>query len=134
MSLNLNNFQIIEVSKDQAGRYIKLNIELPDGDCIIRWDLDEFTYEKIKEVVSKKHFDTLAIDYLYEIVPYVSIYQEKSKSQPFYRGAIRCIQGSRAARIEFSCSVRFAGNMEWFRNEVRKVEDIEHLFWSNRAE
>ncbi|MEO2076581.1 MAG: hypothetical protein ABGX20_14525 [Bacillus sp. (in: firmicutes)] len=131
MSINLNNFRIVEVSKDKVGRYIKLDVQLPDGDRIIRWDLDEFTYKQIKEVVSKKHFDSLAIHYLYEIVPYVSTYQEKPKSQPYFRGVIRCIQGNRAARIEFPCSERFAGNMEWFRKEVKKVEDIKHLIWEN---
>ncbi len=84
MSINLNNFRIVEVFKDKVGRYIKLDVQLPDGDCIIRWDLDEFTYKQIKEVVSKKHFDSLAIHYLYEIVPYVFTYQEKPNSQPDY--------------------------------------------------
>lgn len=131
MSINLDNFRIVEVSKDKVGLYIKLDVQLPDGDCIIRWDLDDFTYKQIKEVVSRKHFDSLAINYLYEIVPYVSTYQEKTKSQPYYRGVIRCIQGNRAARIEYPCSERFAGNMEWFRKEVKKVEDIKHLVWEN---
>ncbi|MCA1030921.1 hypothetical protein LCL95_07810 [Bacillus timonensis] len=131
MSTNLNNFRIVELSKDKFGRYIKLNVQFPEGDCIIRWDLDEFTYKQIKEVVSKKHFDSLAIHYLYEIVPYVSTYQENPMSTPYYRGVIRCIQGNRAAKIEFPCSKRFAGNMEWFRKEVKKVEDIKHLVWEN---
>jgi hypothetical protein len=131
MLINLSNFRIVEVSKDKVGLYIKLDVQLPDGDCIIRWELDDFTYKQIKEVVSRKHFDSLAINYLFEIVPYVSTYQEKPKSQPYYKGVIRCIQGNRAARIEFPCSERFAGNMEWFRKEVKKVEDIKHLGWEN---
>jgi hypothetical protein len=131
MSINLSNFRIIEVSKDKAGRYIKLDIRLPDGDCIVRWDLDEFTYKQIKEIVSKKYFDSLAIDYLYELVPYSLTYQEKPNSHPYYRGVIRCVQGDRAARIEFPCSERFAGNMVWFRQEVNKVEDLKYLIWEN---
>jgi hypothetical protein len=129
LSLNLNNLQIDEVSMDKIGRYLKLNVQLPDGDCIIRWDIDVFTYKQVKEVVYKKYFDSLAIDYRYEIVPYISTYQERPKSQPYYRGVIRCIQGNRVARVEFPCSERFAGNMEWFRKEVKKAEDIKHLLW-----
>jgi hypothetical protein len=127
--MNLNNFQILDVSKDQIGRYLKLKVQLPDGDSIIRWGLDELTYRQIKEVVSKKYFDSLAIDYQYEMLPYAWTYKESLKEPPGYKGAIRCIQGNRAARVEFTCSSKFAGNMEWFKNEVNRVEDIEHLLW-----
>ncbi|MGD6855922.1 hypothetical protein ACQCVO_12670 [Bacillus infantis] len=127
--MNLNNFQILDVSKDHIGRYLKLKVELPDGDSVIRWGLDEFTYRQIKEVVSKKYFDSLAIGYQYEMVSCVGTYKESLKESPGYRGTIRCIQGNRAARIEFPCSSKFAGNMEWFRKEVSGVEDIEHLLW-----
>jgi hypothetical protein len=129
--MNLNTFRIVEVSKDKVGSYIKLDVQLPDGDCIIRWDLDEMTYKNIQEVVSKKHFDSLAIDNRYEILPYVSTYQERPNSQPYFNRVIRCIQGNRVAKVEFPCSERFAGNMEWFRKEVKKLEDIKHLFWEN---
>jgi hypothetical protein len=129
--MNLNNFQILDVSKDQIGRYLKLKVHLPNGDCVIRWGLDELTYRQIKEVVPKKNFDSLARDYSYEMVPYVSIHQEKPKSQPNYRGAIRCIQENHAAKVEFPCSSKFAGNMEWFRKEVSGVEDVKHLLWEN---
>lgn len=40
MAINLPNFRIIEVSKDEKGRYMKLEIQLPDELSIIRWDLD----------------------------------------------------------------------------------------------
>jgi hypothetical protein len=131
MPINLSNFRVVEVSKDKIGRYLKLEVQLPDGDCLIRWDLDEVTYKQIKEVVSKKHFDSLAKDYRYEIAPYIAYHQEIPKSQRYNRGVIRCIQGNRVIKIEFPCSERFAGNMEWFRKEVTKVEDIKHLFWEN---
>lgn len=62
----------------------------------------------------------LAIDYRYEIVPSISTYQERAKSQPYYRGVIRCIQGNRVTRVKFPCSERFAGNVEWFRKEVKR--------------
>ncbi|MGD6842520.1 hypothetical protein ACQCVH_08335 [Bacillus infantis] len=129
--MNLNNFQILDVSKDQIGRYLKLKVELPDGDSVIRWGLDEFTYRQMKEIVSKKYFDSLAIGYHYELAPYVGTYKKNPKEPPGYRGAIRCIQGNRAARIEFPCSSKFAGNMEWFRKEVSGVSDLQHLSWEN---
>lgn len=65
------------------------------------------------------------------MLPYVSSYQEKPKSVPLFYGCVRCIQGNRAKRIEFNCSGRFAGNMEWFKKDVQKMDDIKHLIWGN---
>jgi len=127
MAINFSNFRIMEVSKDAKGRFMKLEIQLPDELCIIRWELDQFSYLQIKEVVSKKHFDSLATDYNYELVPNTNGYQENSI--PTFNGIIRCIQGNRTMRIEFVCSKRFAGNMAWFRNEVQQIDDIKHLIW-----
>ena len=108
---------------------MKLEIQLPDGPSIIRWILDQFTYMQIKEVVSKKHFDSLAIDYRFELVPYTTSYQEKPENIHTFKGIIRCLQGDRSMRIEFICSERFAGNMAWMKNVVRHTDDIKHLIW-----
>lgn len=129
MAINLPNFRIIEVSKDEKGRYMKLEIQLPDELSIIRWDLDQFTYTRIKELVSKKHFDSLATDYAYELLSYASSKQEKANSIPTFVGIIRCLQGNQSIRIEFTCSERFAGNMAWFRNEIQNKDDLKHLIW-----
>lgn len=129
MAINLPNFRIMEVLKDAKGRYMKLEIQLPDGLSIIRWDLDQFTYIRIKELVSKKHFDPIATDYTYELVSNTSSYQERPKSIPMYVGIIRCLQGNRSIRIEFTCSERFAGNMAWFKNEIQNKDDLKHLIW-----
>ena len=133
MAINLPNFRIMEVSKDEKGRYMKLEIQLPDGLSIIRWDLDQFTYIRIKELVSKKHFDSLATDYTYELLSYAGSHQEKRKSIPTFVGIIRCLQGNRAIRIEFTCSERFAGNMAWFRNEIQNKDDLKHLIWQESS-
>ena len=129
MAINLPNFRIIEVSKDEKGRYMKLEIQLPDGLSIIRWDLDQFTYMRIKELVSKKHFDLLATDYTYELLSNARSYQEKANCIPRFVGIIRYLQGNRSIRIEFTCSERFAGNMAWFQNEIQNKDDLKHLIW-----
>jgi hypothetical protein len=133
MAINIPNFRIMEISKDAKGRYMKLEIQLPDGQSIIRWELDQFTYTQIKRMVSKKHFDSLATDYRYELVPYTNGYQELPKSTPTFNGIIRCIQGNRSIRLEFICSQRFAGNMAWFRNEVQNIDGIKHLKWREQS-
>lgn len=106
-------------------------VKLPDGLLTIRWDLDHFTYKQIKEVVTKKYFDSLANDYSYNMRPYISSYQDRAYSTPVFYGAVRCIQGKRAKNVEFKCSELFAGNMEWFRNNVHYLKDIDHLKWGN---
>ncbi len=71
--------------------YIKRLVTRSDGSFIMRWDLDRFTYKQVKEIVTRKYFDSLADDYRYEMRPYISGYQDSSNSTPVYCGALRCI-------------------------------------------
>jgi hypothetical protein len=59
---------------------------------------------------------------------------EKPQGERKFIGNLRCVQRRQAARIEFECSEKFAGNMEWLRNEVRSFKDIKHLLWGNFKE
>ncbi len=131
MSITLSNFLIEKVSKDDLGKFLKLHIQLPDGHCVIRWGLDEFTYLQMNKIVSNKYFDPLAVDYKYELVPYVSTYHDRKNNSTYFKGVIRCIQGRRIARVEFICSDQFAANMEWFKKEVRNAEDVRHVLWDH---
>ena len=126
--INHKNFKILAISKDEMGKSMKLEIELPDGTITIRWALDNFTYRRIKEITSRNYFDSLSTAYRFELVSYyISCYDSS------YRGYIRCIQADRAKRIEFICSENFAGNMEWFRKEIQSIADIQHLAWENNS-
>ncbi|WP_186580281.1 hypothetical protein [Aquibacillus kalidii] len=124
-------FRILDVSKDKIGRYLKVEIELGDGSGIIRWGLDQYTYSKLKEAVSTRYFDSLAADYRYELAPYYSSVKKTPNSSTTYLCHVRCVQGKRATSISVSCSEKFAGNMEWFQNEVSTIADIKHLEWHN---
>lgn len=123
----IGNFKILKVSKDIQGPFIKMKVTLIDGSSIIRIGLDELTYEKIKEIVSKNYFDSLAKSYRFELLPYYATYREIESSLPVYMGSIRCIQENKAKNIQFNCSERFAGNLEWFKHAVYSTEDIRHL-------
>ncbi|WP_042351369.1 hypothetical protein [Bacillus massiliigorillae] len=123
--------KLLELKKDTIGRYMKLDIPLSDGTITIRWNLDAYTYQQIRAIVSKKHLDSLAIDYHYEIIPYISSNQNAPNSTPTRYGSIRCIQDTQGKNILFSCSDLFAGNMEWFRRYVSSTRDIAHLRWEN---
>ncbi len=131
MFINHKNFKVIEVSRDRIGLYCKLEVKLPDGTLVIRWGLDHFTYKQIKNVTSKSHYDSLATHDYFELLPYVVSFQERPKSTPVYYGYLRFIQGNQARKVQFTCSELFAGNMEWFRKDVRGINDIGHLDWGN---
>lgn len=126
--LNLPNFKILQVSRDLKGAYIIIIVELPDGSIQIRWDVDEFTYEEIKGITARNYFDSLAKGYYFELLPYINTYSDQVRKVAF-ESHIRCVQGDRAKRIDFMCSERFAGNLEWIRQEVREVEDLKHVEW-----
>lgn len=123
----IGNFKILTVSKDIQGPYMKMKVTLSDGTSTIRFGLDEPTYENIKEIVSKNYFDSLAKGYRFELLPYYATYQEIDNSKPVFMGSIRCIQDQRAKNIQFPCTERFAGNLEWFKHAVYSTEDIKHL-------
>ncbi|KMJ57674.1 hypothetical protein AB685_15670 [Bacillus sp. LL01] len=126
---NHENMKILKASKDTIGSHLKLEVTLPDGSIIIRFGLDEVDYIKIRDIVKKNHFDSLEAEYHYELLPYIGVSLDKQKGEQKFIANVRCVQGQKAARIEFECSERFAGNMEWFKRDVRCLRDLEHLKW-----
>ncbi|MCG1023289.1 hypothetical protein [Sutcliffiella horikoshii] len=131
MIVNHENMKVLKASRDTLGSHLQLEVTLPDGKCMIRWGLDEVDYINIKDIIKKNHFDSLNAEYHYEILPYISVSLDKPKGKQKFIASVRCVQGQKAAKIEFECSERFAGNMEWFRKEVRGLEDVESLRWGN---
>ncbi|MCA1319577.1 hypothetical protein LC085_06590 [Bacillus tianshenii] len=110
---------------------MKLELSLSDGNATIRWGLNHLDFKKIRDIVSKNYFDSLEKEYHYELLPYVGTKIEYPKGPQTFIGNVRCIQGIKAARIEFICSEQFAGNMEWLKLEVRCTEHVKHLLWEN---
>lgn len=131
MIVNHKNMKVLKASRDTLGTHLQLEVTLPDGKCMIRWGLDEVDYINIKDIIKKNYFDSLNAEYHYEILPYISVSLDKPKGKQKFIARVRCVQGQKAAKIEFECSERFAGNMEWFRQEVRGLEDVESLRWDN---
>lgn len=124
----LDKLRILEISKDKIGRYAKFRASLSDGTLDFRCELDALTYKYLRESVSKKYFDSLASGYQYDLI--LNTQQNVNNDLPF-KGIIRCSQGNRAIQVEFPCSERFAGNINWFAMEVKTTKDIQHLEWTN---
>ncbi len=125
--MNQENIKILNVSKDKVGCHLKLKVILPDGSTVIRWGLEETDYIKLRDIMKHNYFDRLAEDFFYELIPFTGVSLDKPKGKKKFIASVRCVQGQKVAKIEFECSERFAGNMEWYRQEVRCLEDLENL-------
>ncbi|TYS67923.1 hypothetical protein FZC76_12845 [Sutcliffiella horikoshii] len=126
---NHNNLKILQASKDRFGSHLQLEVMFPECTIVIRWGLDETDYLRIIEIVNSNYFDSLEQGYHYELLPYVGVSIDQPNGKQKFLANLRCVQGKKAARIEFECSDRFAGNLEWFKKEVRCSQDLEHLRW-----
>ncbi|KXH87587.1 hypothetical protein AU377_02820 [Sporosarcina sp. HYO08] len=126
--MNLQNYELLKVAKDVEGGYCKVKLNLSDGPIIIRWGLDEYTYENMKKTVSRNYFDSLAKQYRFELLPYETAILD-AEQWTVFKAHIRCVQGDRACRIDFPCSETFAGNLRWIRTEVTSINDLQHLEW-----
>lgn len=123
------NMKILKASKDPFGSHLKLEVILPNGIIVIRWGLADEDYLRIRDIIKENYFDSLEAGYHYELLPYVGVSLDKPNGKQKFLANLRCVQGNKAARIEFECSERFAGNIEWFKKEVRCKQDLEHLKW-----
>ncbi|WP_404448600.1 hypothetical protein LG307_04690 [Sutcliffiella horikoshii] len=128
------NLKILKASKDRFGSHLKLEAKVADGTVVIRWGLDDVDYLKIRDVVKNNYFDTLESGYHYELLPYIGVSLDKPNGKPTFLANLRCVQGQKAARIELECSEKFAGNIEWFKKDVRCIKDLEHLEWEKFEE
>ncbi|NLP49850.1 hypothetical protein [Bacillus sp. RO1] len=123
------NLKILQASIDRFGSYLMLEVALADGRIKIRWGLDAEDYVEIRNIIKENYFDSLEGEYHYELLPYVGVSLDQPNGKQKFLANLRCVQGKKAARIEFECSDRFAGNMEWFKKDVRCLQDLEHLKW-----
>lgn len=128
---NHENLKILQASKDHFGSHLKLEVTFGDGTIVIRWGLDEIDFLRIIEIIKSNYFDSLEQGYHYELLPYVGVCLDKPNGKQKFLANLRCVQGKKAARIEFECSDRFAGNLEWFKKEVRCLKDLDRLRWEN---
>jgi hypothetical protein len=112
----LPQFEVLQIAEDDIGAYAKLKAIYYDGEIVIRWGLDPFTYGNLKRAVSNRYFETMpGIVYEYKLITSYSHNRKKD-----YVGYLECILGKQTKQIEFNCSELFAGNIEW----MRKVKGI----------
>jgi hypothetical protein len=126
----LPQFEILEVSKDNIGRYAKIKAIYPDGKITIRWGLDSLTYVNLKSTFSDRIFDRMPnLDYEYKLLNFYSSTPNADETRD-YSGFIECILGKQTKQIEFKCSETFAGNIKWMSG-VKGYEELTDLMWKD---
>lgn len=126
----LPQFEILEVSKDDIGRYAKVKVTYPDGEITILWGLDSLTYVNLKRACSTRVFDRVPnLTYGYKLLNFYSSSRNPDETRD-YLGFIECIPGKQTKQIEFKCSETFAENIEWI-SRVKSYEEINHLKWKD---
>ncbi|KQL33708.1 hypothetical protein [Psychrobacillus sp. FJAT-21963] len=126
----LPQFEILDVSKDDFGKYAKIKAKYPDGELIIRWVLDSLTYVNLKRVFSARVFDRMPnLSYEYKLLNFYSSSRNLDVTRD-YSGFIECNLGKQIKQLEFKCSETFAGNIEWLSG-VKSYEELKDLMWKD---
>ncbi|WP_078555944.1 hypothetical protein [Bacillus alkalicellulosilyticus] len=126
----LPHFVILGISKDDIGRFIKIKATFPDGEIVFRWGLDSLTYVNLNKAYSTRAFDKMPnLNYEYKLLNGYSSSPNPDNTRNF-SGYIECILGKQTKQIEFKCSEKFAGNLEWMSG-VKSFEELNHLIWKD---
>jgi hypothetical protein len=126
----LPQFEILEVSKDDIGRYAKIKAIFSDGEVIIRWGLDSLTYVNLKSASSTRPFDRMPnLKYEYKLLNFYSSSRNTDETK-IYSGFIECYLGKQSKQLEFKCSEKFAGNIEWISG-ITSSEELKGLEWKD---
>ncbi|MFC4322658.1 hypothetical protein [Litchfieldia salsa] len=124
----LPQFEILEILKDDIGRYARVKAMYPDGEITIRWGLDSLTYVNLKDAFSTRVFDRMPnLNYKYKLLNFYGSSPNADETRD-YSGFIECILGKQIKQIEFKCSESFAGNIKWM-SEVKSCDKLNHLKW-----
>jgi hypothetical protein len=121
---------ILEVSFDTIGKYIKINGHFEDGEIILRWGIDQLTFRNLRSSIEKKYFDDMVgVKYTFRLLKGYS-FKIDEIGKKIYVARLECFCDHKNKEIEFVCTELFAGNMEWFKN-IKKIEEIRHMDWNN---
>lgn len=103
----LPQFGILEISKDDIGRYSKIKAMYPDGEITIRWGLDSLTYVNLKSAFSARVFDKIPnLNYEYKLLNIYSSLRNLDKTRDY------------------------SGNIKWMSG-VKSWEELTHLKWKD---
>lgn len=117
--------EILNVSDDAFGPYLKMRVVVSDGSAVIRWGIDQLTYGHLRKLVFTQQANVLpSTDYRCEL----DVTTRKASSNSPHRGTLSCLMGAQWIRLEFICSDLFAANLAWL-SAVRRVEDLRPLIW-----
>jgi hypothetical protein len=122
--------EIKSIGKDEIGYFLKIEVQLFDGEITIRWGIDQVTFRKIRSITESQYFDKLpGLKYHFSLLTEVT-YQimDREEKEQKYLGKIEIIYENKRKNIQFECSKLFASNLEWFKT-IKSQEEVKHLEW-----
>ncbi|NOZ20204.1 MAG: hypothetical protein GXP25_03855 [Planctomycetes bacterium] len=119
--------RVLEVAKDDLGRYAKIEVTLGGRTRTIRWGLDSTTYRGMRKAFTTRLFDSMSgAKYEYYLLLGYGGRDVDGEPRPF--AVLETVQAHNRKNIEFPCSELLVGNLKWFRN-VSSVDDLDDVDW-----
>jgi len=123
---NLLALEIERVMKDDLGPYAKIKVAVTDGDIVIRWGLDNPTYENLKKFTFSPLTSFRSNEHYKCFIAFDTVHDNQC-------GWITCQLGNQTTRLSFPCSSLYQANLEWLRN-IESVEELRSLAWNGWVE
>ncbi|WAH36961.1 polysaccharide deacetylase family protein [Alicyclobacillus dauci] len=121
---DLKTVEVLSVEEDHYGPFAKINVQLVDGEMVIRWGLDRYTYKHLRKVVYSG-FGEFGPSANYRCMLLLNGGGSSHLPNRFV-SSLMCQLGTQWIRIEFLCSALFLSNLEWLRN-VETVQELDAL-------
>jgi peptidoglycan/xylan/chitin deacetylase (PgdA/CDA1 family) len=121
--------EILRVHEDDLGPYAKLRVTLADGEVIIRWGLDKYTYRHLQHLMFTQVLSvSTAPEYRCLLVLEDSALQPSAAT-----GWVEFQFRGRRTRHSYLCSKEYLGNLRWLAG-VQSAEELDGLRWERVLE
>lgn len=124
-----SSLEIIQILKDDVGPYAKIKVTLVDKELVVRWGLDEYTYESLSKLINT----LFPGQFPNENYKCFLSFEVQSNPDSQNTGWVTCQFGAQETKLYFQCSDLYKANLLWLQS-VESVEELEHLAWDRWIE
>lgn len=119
--------EVLSVQEDALGPYAKIKATMVDGEIVIRWGLDPFTFAHLSKLII-----TQSTSWSNE-TGYKCLLALDEMQNPTGQGTVCSLLiqlGVDMVRLSFTCSELFQSNLAWLRG-LHSVDDLRDLDWNH---
>lgn len=129
--LHVLSLEVLRVQEDDIGAYAKIKVTTMDGEAVIRWGLDDYTFHHLKGLVFTQGLDFQDGN----SVHYRCLLSTEGVFDNTYpnTGWLECYLGTHQTRLSFPCSDLYTSNLQWLL-QVESLDDLEGLRWNKWLE